>query len=97
MKRLRIILWDQLTASIASLENIHPQEDLICFLELREFCTSVLHHKKKLVFLLSAMRHFAEELRLQGHSIEYVALDNPDNPLKKSGSVGLETINSYKL
>ena len=37
------------------------------------------HHKKKIAFLFSAMRHFAVELRGLGWTVEYVALDAAGN------------------
>lgn len=79
MTTLRIILWDQLSVDIASLCNIDKQNDIILFCEVREECVNVKHHKKKLVFLLSAMRHFASELTLQGYHVCYVKLDDKDN------------------
>lgn len=47
--------------------------------EVRRETTYVAHHKKKLVLVLSAMRHFAEELRSEGISVRYVRLDDPEN------------------
>ncbi|MEB3088327.1 cryptochrome/photolyase family protein, partial [Parvimonas sp. D4] len=44
-----------------------------------EETTYVPHHKKKIAFILAAMRHFARELREEGLSVEYVALDDPAN------------------
>jgi len=46
----------------------------------------VPHHKKKIAFVFSAMRHFAEELRADGWQVDYVKLDDPGN----SGSLGGE-------
>ena len=40
--------------------------------------TYVGHHKKKIAFLFSAMRHFAEELREKGFAVRYVTLDDPE-------------------
>ncbi len=41
--------------------------------------TYVPHHKQKIVLVLSAMRHFAGELRQNGINVDYVALDAPEN------------------
>ncbi len=54
--------------------------------EVQEEATYVPHHKKKIAFLLSAMRHFAQSLRQEGWSVDYVRLDDPEN----SGSFGGE-------
>jgi hypothetical protein len=37
------------------------------------------HHKKKIAFLFSAMRHFAAELRGLGWTVEHVALEDAGN------------------
>ena len=58
---LRLILADQLTHSISSLRD-HANGDVILMVEVREEATHVRHHKKKIAFLFSAMRHFAAEL-----------------------------------
>lgn len=47
--------------------------------EVREEAETVPHHRKKLVFLFSAMRHFAQELTDAGWSVDYVSLTDPDN------------------
>jgi len=47
--------------------------------EVQEEATYVKHHQKKIAFLFSAMRHFAEELILQGFTVRYVKLDDPEN------------------
>ncbi len=52
---------------------------VILMMEVREEAASVQHHRKKLIFLFSAMRHFAQELRDEGYKVDYVKFDNPDN------------------
>jgi deoxyribodipyrimidine photolyase-related protein len=79
MKTLRIVLHDQLSFSLPSLIDLDCQNDLILMMELEQECTYVKHHKKKLVFILSAMRHFAQELQLKNYPLFYVKLDDPDN------------------
>jgi deoxyribodipyrimidine photolyase-related protein len=41
--------------------------------------THVAHHKQKIVLVLSAMRHFASELRRRGAEVDYVELDAAQN------------------
>lgn len=55
--------------------------------EVSEEATYVRHHKKKIVFLFSAMRHFAEDLRATGWKVDYVRLDDPDNAGSFHGEV----------
>ena len=76
---LRIVLGDQLTPQIAALSDLDPARDVILMAEVQAECTYVKHHTKKLVLVLSAMRHFAEELRARGISVDYIRLDDPQN------------------
>jgi deoxyribodipyrimidine photolyase-related protein len=48
--------------------------------EVMEEATSVRHHKKKIAFLFSAMRHFAEDLRDEGFTVDYLCFDARSNP-----------------
>lgn len=47
--------------------------------ELHDETTYVRHHKKKIAFVFSAMRHLAEELRALGWTLDYETLDASDN------------------
>jgi len=76
--KLRLILGDQLSSSISSLADV-SQDDLILMCEVRQETTYVKHHKKKIAFVFSAMRHFARDLGQQGFNVRYVAYDDPDN------------------
>ena len=79
MTNLRLVLADQLTHSITSLSGIDRKNDVVIMSELiREF-TYVKHHKKKIAFILSAMRHFAKELRDTKIKVDYTSLDTPYN------------------
>lgn len=76
--KLRLILGDQLNLSISSLSDA-SQNDLILMCEVKQEATYVKHHKKKIVFVFSAMRHFARELQRQGFNVRYVEYDDPNN------------------
>ena len=73
-KALRFILGDQLSADISCLRGIAPN-DVVLMCEVCEEATYVRHHKKKIAFLFSAMRHFAEELGDAGHTLDYVRFE----------------------
>ena len=77
--QLRIVLGDQLTHGIASLSDIDPERDVVLMVEVADEARYVRHHKQKIAFLLSAMRHFAQELRGKGITVDYVQLDDPAN------------------
>lgn len=79
MKTLRIILGDQLSLGIAALKDIDRATDKVLMMEVMGECTSVKHHKQKIILILSAMRHFAQALREDGITVDYCALDAPDN------------------
>ena len=60
------ILGDQLTRDLASLRGCAKDDTVVLMTELDEETRYVGHHKQKLVFILSAMRHFAQELSAAG-------------------------------
>ncbi|GIS84366.1 MAG: cryptochrome/photolyase family protein [Nitrospina sp.] len=79
MKTLRLILGDQLSHDISSLKDCNKTEDIILMCEVWNEATYVKHHKKKIAFLFSAMRHFAKELKESGYKILYTKLEDEQN------------------
>jgi deoxyribodipyrimidine photolyase-related protein len=79
VRTLRVLLGDQLSDAIAALDGLDPATDIVLMAEVRDECTYVRHHKKKIALVLSAMRHFAQRLRGRGARVAYVRLDDPDN------------------
>jgi deoxyribodipyrimidine photolyase-related protein len=75
----RVILHDQLCHDIASLSDINCGKDTIVMFETMDVFTAVKHHKKKISFIISAMRHFAVELSEKGYNLIYIELDDPEN------------------
>lgn len=73
-QRLILILGDQLTDNIAALRDASKDSDLIVMFELVSEATYVHHHQQKLVLVLSAMHHFAAELRVAGWRVHYLEL-----------------------
>lgn len=88
MKTLRLILWDQLSQKISSLKDCDQVNDVIFMCEVWEEATYVKHHKKKIAFLFSAMRHFAQELQENGYTVEYTKIDDAHNTGSLKGEVG---------
>ena len=86
-RNLVLILGDQLSGKISSLEGFDARYDRILMCEVREEATYVKHHKKKIAFLFSAMRHFAQELEAKGYSLRYTKLDDSSNAGSFSGEV----------
>jgi len=85
--RLIVVLGDQLSPDLSSLSAGDPGRDLVLMCEVAEETTYVGHHKQKLVFILSAMRHFAEELRQAGWAVDYVELTDEGNSGSFAGEV----------
>lgn len=79
VRNLVLVLGDQLTPTITSIAAGDPARDRVLMAELHDEATYVRHHKKKIAFLFSAMRHFADELRSLGWTVDYVTLDAPEN------------------
>ena len=75
VRDLIIILGDQLSHEISSLEKIRKNEDKILMMEVSNEIEYVNHHKKKLVLIFSAMRHFANELKKNKFDVTYVEFD----------------------
>lgn len=84
---LRLVLGDQLSPELASLRDIDRENDIVLLVEVHEEATHVRHHPKKIAFLFSAMRHFAEELRASGVTVDYVALNDAENSGSFSGEL----------
>ena len=87
MSKLRLVLGDQLSTSIAALSGIDKQTDRVLMVEVNDEATYVRHHQQKLVLVLSAMRHFAAELERDGMRVDYVSLDSKANTGSFSGEV----------
>ncbi len=84
---LILILGDQLSPSIASLAAADKSRDVVLMVEVADETTYVRHHKKKIAFILSAMRHFAAELADAGWNVTYVKLDDAKNTGSFTGEV----------
>jgi len=87
MSALRILFGDQLSHDIAALKGLDPARDVVLMMEVGGENTYVRHHKQKIVLVLSAMRHFAAELRGRGVMVDYVRLDDPRNSGDLTGEV----------
>ncbi|MEM1377714.1 MAG: cryptochrome/photolyase family protein [Pseudomonadota bacterium] len=76
-KTLRFILGDQLSRNLSSLAEA-DDSDVIFMCEVWDEATYVRHHKKKLAFIFSAMRHVADDLRSDGFEVDYQKLGEHD-------------------
>ena len=76
---LILVLGDQLSHSLPSLQSLNKENDTVMLCEVMEEATYVQHHPKKIAFIFSAMRHFAVELEAKGVRVRYIKLDDPFN------------------
>eukprot|EP01041_Mallomonas_annulata_P027866 gene27866-49589_t len=79
MTTLVPVLGDQLSLNISSLLGRDRTQTVVLMVEVHEETVYVKHHKAKLAYVLSAMRHHAELLRSEGWQVDYVTLDEPEN------------------
>ncbi|MCG8490778.1 MAG: cryptochrome/photolyase family protein [Sneathiellales bacterium] len=75
---LILVLGDQLNRQISSLTDLDRRKDVVLICEVWEEAEYTNHHKKKLAFIFSAMRHFADELRAQGITVRYTKLQKTE-------------------
>ena len=74
MKTSRTILvfGDQLNRAIGALSSARPGIDRVLFVESSEKLAAQPWHPQRLHFYVSSMRHFAEDLRHEGFTVDYV-------------------------
>lgn len=86
-ERLIVVLGDQLTPQISSLRGGDKERDVVLMCEVWEEATYVRHHKKKIAFIFSCMRHFASELRKEGWTVDYRTLQQTGRSSSFTGEV----------
>jgi deoxyribodipyrimidine photolyase-related protein len=81
------ILGDQLSMGLSSLEGADQATAVLLMMEVGDETTYVRHHRRKLAYILSAMRHHAGALRAAGWRVDYVKLDDPESSGSFNGEV----------
>ncbi len=79
LRHLVLVLGDQLDADAAAFDGFDPAQDAVWMAEAAEESTHIASSQMRTAFFLSAMRHFAAELRARGQPLHYSALDDPAN------------------
>jgi deoxyribodipyrimidine photolyase-related protein len=72
MKRILYIPFDHLHRGYGVMKDADSSNDVIVLIESARMTTGDGWHKERLFFMISAARHFAEELRVSGFTVEYV-------------------------
>ncbi|MEL6978580.1 MAG: cryptochrome/photolyase family protein [Pseudomonadota bacterium] len=75
LRRLCVVLGDQLDAESAVFDAFDPAQDALLLTEAAEEATYLAQHKKRLVLFFAAMRHFALEQAALGRPLIYRRLD----------------------
>ena len=87
-----VVLGDQLDLNSAAFDGFDPSRDVVWMAEVSEESTHVLSHKVRIAYFLSAMRHFADEVRARQFRLEYRRLDDRGN----KGQLGAELTDALK-
>ncbi len=80
LRHLVLVLGDQLSHDSPALAGVDPACDRVLMIEARGEAALVWSHKARIALFLSAMRHFADELRGRGVPLDYLALDDDGEP-----------------
>jgi deoxyribodipyrimidine photolyase-related protein len=89
MKKIRLILGDQLNHSHSWYQKVDP-DTVYVMMEIRSETDYVRHHIQKIIAFFLSMRNFAAALEKTGHQVRYFRLDDPDN--QQSFAANLEVI-----
>ena len=79
LRNLVLVLGDQLDAQSSALQGFDATQDVVWMAEVAEESTHVWSAKQRIAVFLSAMRHFADELRARGMPLVYTKLEAADN------------------
>ncbi|WP_048441458.1 cryptochrome/photolyase family protein [Caenimonas sp. SL110] len=85
-RSLVLVLGDQLDLDAAAFDGFDPALDAVWMAEVAQESTHVWSSKQRTALFLSAMRHFAAQLRQAGRVLHYTRLDEADN----AGSLGAQ-------
>ncbi len=73
---LALVLGDQLSQGSPALLGLDPKHDAVLMIEAPFEATHVWSHKARIALFLAAMRHFRDELRANGFTVRYIALND---------------------
>jgi deoxyribodipyrimidine photolyase-related protein len=88
VRNLVIVLGDQLDMQSSALQDFDATQDVVWMAEVAEESTHVWSAKQRIAVFLSAMRHFADDLRNRGLPLVYTQLDDAEN----RGTLALELV-----
>ena len=81
MKRILYIAFDHLHRNFGVLKDADPHNDLIVLVESARMTSGRPWHPLQLHFLISSAHHFAQDLRSEGFTVEYITSATTTNGL----------------
>ena len=78
-RHIIILFVDQLSLKMSSLKDIDKKNDLIVMCETTDYFSLVPHHKIKIAYQLSCMRHFYEQLKKKGFRLDVTTITKKNN------------------
>ena len=87
LRRLVLVLGDQLHDSSPAQAGIDPARDRVLMIEAPGEARVVWSHRARIALFLAAMRHHAAALAGRGIPVDYVALDDPRHAAGPDGLV----------
>ena len=99
MRNLVIVLGDQLSEDASAFAGFDPAQDAVWMAEVDEESTHIISSKQRTTLFLSAMRHFAQDLRTKGWAVHYSEIDSEGNTGTLDGELAktIERIQPEKL
>jgi deoxyribodipyrimidine photolyase-related protein len=94
LRHLILVLGDQLNQDASAFTDFDAQQDAIWMAEVDEESTHVKSAKQRTTLFLSAMRHFAAELRQKDWRVFYTTIDASDNVGTLAGELGKTIANT---
>ena len=72
IKRIILILGDQLDEAHPALSDYNQKTDIVLMIESSAEANYVWSHKARIAIFLSAMRHYAQKLSQNGYIVKYI-------------------------
>jgi deoxyribodipyrimidine photolyase-related protein len=70
-ERIILVAFDQLNFDHGAMANANPQTDLVVLVESQRMLANRNWHTERLFFMVSSARHFAQEVRNRGFTVDY--------------------------
>jgi deoxyribodipyrimidine photolyase-related protein len=99
LRHLIVVLGDQLDLQASAFDGFDAAQDRVWMAEVVEESSHVWSSKQRTTMFLSAMRHFADELRAAGRPLRYVKLEDasPHRSLAAQLQADVQTLRPQQL